>query len=615
MKKRILSILLCGIMAMSLVACGKASSDTGGQKKKINVAKTMEAFKDYYNEYSEKHYIVDLTGDIDSVTANHWDCIGKMLYVEDQPMMMIADLVGDVPSSRDFIYNIRVFSYENGEVVEKYTVKDLITWDDGFFYDVSQNAILICSEAYSFEDSRNTAIYELKDGEVKSYKRLYNGDDDSYIFCQYLDDDCTPIEVDKEVENYYKYTKMPYNYFMSDSNKALTENQYYGVLTQEDFSAFLDELAKLEDITSEQQVEKAFCDFIGYDYNDIRSTDENITDISQLKLIVDGEKYTFSIDEGVVGLSEMPTYAQAFVVDGQGINSKAEFAGYYKTEGFHYVNEKVNDESVGCIIGSGFLSDDSSKQVDIEKDTMSCLGMYNIIQQNFPLLEGTNDLHGISYNNLDNGCLCEYGCLKLNFVNNYEFDGLSKDSSVEDILDKGYRQGRYEGVYYNIYSELPVDFSAIDSDYEQLYNSGISEESVYTGAFNQLIPYANEYIGVIPYTIPKKGYTIDAENEQSYVNSTHQDMASYADMEKVALSIASQMNLLNRGDIDYFVIAQMDTTEEDYSVAGWSYLGNIKPPSEPSYEDNVLSLYIISSKEDYVNWLQKAGWIDNGENE
>ena len=108
MKKRILSILLCGIMAMSLVACGKASSDTGGQKKKINVAKTMEAFKDYYNEYSEKHYIVDLTGDIDSVTANHWDCVGKIVYIENQPMMIIADLIGKDSASMDLTYNVKV---------------------------------------------------------------------------------------------------------------------------------------------------------------------------------------------------------------------------------------------------------------------------------------------------------------------------------------------------------------------------------------------------------------------------------------------------------------------------------------------------------------------------
>lgn len=617
MRKCFLSILLCGIMSISLVACDKKPVGSSDRKIKIDVTETMQAFKTYYEEYSEEHYMKDIAQyDIDYMTSSHWDCIGKMVFIENQPMMMIADLVGVSPSSEDFIYNIRVFSYENGEVVEKYTVKDLITWDDGFFYDVNRDTILICSEAYCFGDNKNTAIYELKDGEVKSYMRTYNENDDIYIFCQYLDNDCTPTEVDKEVENYYKYTMMPYNYFMSDCNTALTENKYYGALTQEDFLAFLDELAKLEDITSEQQVEKAFCDFVGYYYSEIRTTDENTTDISQLKLIVNDEKYTFSIDEGVVGLSEMPTYAQSFLITGEVPAQHAEFVGYYKTEGFHCLDEKVNDENVGCILGSSRKYGDSDKQVDIEKGTMNCKGMYNMfgLSFGFPMLADTNDLYGISYNNIDNGCLCEYGFLKLNFVSNYEFDGLTKDSSVSDILDKGYRQGHYEGVYYNIYSELPVDFSAIDSDYEQLYNSGISEESVYTGAFDQFIPYANEYIGIIPYTAAdfsdKTIYTINAENEQLYNNSHSPNMglASYADVEKETLSIASQMNLLNRGDIDYFVIAQIDTTEEEPYAVGWSYPGSIAP-SEPRYEDNVLSLYIISNKEDYVNWLQKAGWI------
>lgn len=614
MKKRILSILLCGIMAMSLVACGKASSDTGGQKKKINVAKTMEAFKDYYNEYSEKHYIVDLTGDIDSVTANHWDCVGKIVYIENQPMMIIADLIGKDSASMDLTYNVKVLSYENDTIIEKYSIKDLISSDDGFSYCVDNNILLLCAENYIDADNTTGVVYELKNGEVLAYQKVANTESNALTFCEYLGNNDSTVEVDREVNNIFNHGMMPYNYFISDSNEKIINNKYKGALTQEDFCSFLDEVGKLDDISSEAQIEIMYCDFMGYTHSGIYNENVVTSSISDISLKLEGKNYTFSYEEGIKGLSEMPTCVQTFEDITEASEHRAQFKGYYRTKGYSILDEQVDEGKEGAILGSALINGSDVSEGKIMSSY--CFGARSSIYDN-TLSSGNTIGSEIRYNQYSDGSECEYSVLKLTFTDDYELDGVTNQSDLETILSKGYRQGSVEDVYYNIYSEKSIDFNSIDSDYEQLFESGLTNDSIRNGGLDEYIPYGDEYIGVFSYIngqdtdAMRRSYAIDSQQAAQYSARCNPQYgySDYSDTVKMTLSLASQLYLLNNGDIDYFVLAQIDTNDiEDEMSYGWYYPIYSPENGTHMYDDNVLSLYIITSKDNYVGWLEKAGW-------
>lgn len=636
MKKRILSILLCGIMAMSLVACGKASSDTGGQKKKINVAKTMEAFKDYYNEYSEKHYIVDLTGDIDSVTANHWDCVGKIIYFENQPMMAIADMTGRMTDENDLVYNVRFYAYEDGNVVEKYTIKDLMTSNYGFSYYVNKDSVMVYTQSYSLYDYAGS-VYVLKDNNVSAYNICEDEDTENVYCCDYNDSSNTPVEVDDYIKNSYKMVSLPYNYFINkNDNKALT---------QEDFTDYLDQLAEQKDIDSESQIVKLYCDYIGYNCGtttvDAMTSESN----ANVDFSVNGSSYTFSADNGINELANLPTSVQEYeLTENNGLGGSIySFTGYRNMNGNTLSSGYVDEGELGAILG-------------YEVDGKEYYGGNNF------LTTGTSSI--INLDNIIQIDKNKYGVLKLDFVDNYEFDNLTKDSSIEEIEKAGFSNSCYEDVYYKIYSDMPSNNDNLSIDYVNLYNSGLSISEINGGAANVYVDYASEYVSLLKGIPTMDGIidnivspycSINSASEQKYNeygesalrNLVNKDRkrGQYEDTVKYGLSVAQQMHLLEAGQIDYFIVAEMDAyydnwkadyeqalrddyaeeaeddeeiknmSEDEYvasymaDMEGYTSLGTTGHASNaPVYKDKILSLYIITNKDSYNSWLEKAGW-------
>lgn len=285
MKRKIISIVLALALTVSLTACGKRNITI---VKSLIEKNTMEAFKEYYNEYLEKNYKTDIAQyDIDYMTATHWDCIGKLVYFENQTMMIIADMVG--VQDGDFIYNVRVLACEKGEVVEKYVVKDMFIWDDGFTYEVIDDALIFFTESYliSDDDKYDGVLYELKGGEVNTYYVDVDYSNGSYSASDYYDYlTGERVSVDEAVEKHTNINELPaYSYFFSDCVQELTENNYYGALTQEDFIKFLeymDEKTSAMGIKNNQTIVRYYCGFLGYDLsgNDENSATETATEES-----------------------------------------------------------------------------------------------------------------------------------------------------------------------------------------------------------------------------------------------------------------------------------------------------------------------------------------------
>lgn len=186
MRKRFISILLCGIMALSLVACGNKTDDGkeadstnnsnhSGVENIFKEETPMSAFKDFYDDFCKEHYcefsfIYKWEGD--SYDEEDWDsyeeyeqeqkelekeyetinnanfdfvpymdCGAKIEVYNGIPVLMIADLVEfktnknalhseDEGNYYNPVYNVSFYVYEDG-VNELCTIENINGGDEG----------------------------------------------------------------------------------------------------------------------------------------------------------------------------------------------------------------------------------------------------------------------------------------------------------------------------------------------------------------------------------------------------------------------------------------------------------------------------------------------------
>jgi len=341
-------------------------------------------------------------------------------------------------------------------------------------------------------------------------------------------------------------------------------------------------------------------------------------------ITVGGKSYSFK--EGYSELANIPIAVQNdnLVQDGRKTVELGD-ANYLKVNGIDSCTSQEVDPSGYGILGYTSAPHSGIYDFGIIKGTRQLVGNVSSHSNNL-----NSDYKVITYDDLE-GYRKSYGCLQMSFIDGYKIDGLDKNSSASDILKAGYKPTGFQNVYYDIYSVNGVDWEKIDSDYDIIMKANLSNTEMLKGDLHTYLSYDSDFIAtfsiiydLIPISDRQRSFSFAEQKEQYedkdakdntsvyYVNS--KDLfadcynTSYEEALKVHLAIAYQLYLINQGRIDYFVIKEIDASNvcNDHLLNQGLNLGKARF----SYPDNVLSIYVISSVEDYERFLKQSGWVE-----
>lgn len=348
--------------------------------------------------------------------------------------------------------------------------------------------------------------------------------------------------------------------------------------------------------------------------------------VGQGKLVVNGKEFDISSDDFISSLKDMPLAIQNNNIDGSGQNiTVLGEPNYLRVDGFRVTDEVVPESEVGAILGSVANSDKDWARVGRIQGTACLFKDHSVIGISDELTAG-----GLVYDDRYQGYNEQYvyGVIKLSFIDNYSLDGLDKNSSKKEVIDAGYKPTQFQNVYIDIYSPAGADWDKAEDDFKRLYQKDISNAEVVSTGYKYDIEYGPEYLGAFENTTSilsmndrerdlgmhhqKEMYESDDEISASVINRRRNENMylyneSYDDIAIMDMAIGYQLHLLNSGKIDYFVIKQFDVapgTRGHNSYQGLQYGGPYY-----QYDDNVVTLYIITSRDDYLEYVEQLGWI------
>ena len=212
MKKKILSLLLVCSMVIGLCGCGKEKNPAKKEQSITETQSVIEAYKEYYNEFYNEHYSDDI-GYIDYLyqsmgledasylqydenakweynTITTVDCAGKVIYLNNKPVMIIVDLIDCGPSYNldpesdyyeldyGFLYDVYVFEFDGKQVVEKTVIPNVTASLRGLCVFTNDNKIYLYDDINS--GTHNSKIYCV-DGNTYSETEAYNEIDGNWI--------------------------------------------------------------------------------------------------------------------------------------------------------------------------------------------------------------------------------------------------------------------------------------------------------------------------------------------------------------------------------------------------------------------------------------------------
>lgn len=155
MKKKVLGLLLSiSMIATMLVGCG-SNSDSGSTdlntEKQIsakNFNKSVEAFKEFYDEFYEEHRF---NGSYEETE----DCIANIYMIGSTPVMAILDMLA--PSEDYFTADLYLYEYVDKEVQEKAKYSSLRFGDDEIYLYPLQDKLFMVY----FDEEREQRVAEL----------------------------------------------------------------------------------------------------------------------------------------------------------------------------------------------------------------------------------------------------------------------------------------------------------------------------------------------------------------------------------------------------------------------------------------------------------------------
>lgn len=289
-KKKIAGIAVGAVVALAVIGgivSTVAKKNKADKPQTDKPRKVMEAFSEYYDTFYEDHYMDDIAQyNLDYSIARYFDCIGRVVYIDGEPILMISDLVGltgdpDEDTTVDLIYDVYFYSYDGKEVQEKNRIQNILSRDDGFNIFVENDTILLVTQPITYfhhsGEMNDVAVYEIKDDNVSAYLRKEVGapySEDQYQYCELNGRQEELSEVSDLVVKAIDWSMdcPDANYMFGDGIR----NSTYGALVGNDFTNYLKELGKLDKIESERQLEDIFFDYMGYEEDTEENWDDEI---------------------------------------------------------------------------------------------------------------------------------------------------------------------------------------------------------------------------------------------------------------------------------------------------------------------------------------------------
>lgn len=284
---------------------------------------------------------------------------------------------------------------------------------------------------------------------------------------------------------------------------------------------------------------------------------------------VDGKKYTFNAEWGIKDLGKMSGVGKS--VSG-GLNKEVVCV--------NLDGEKVDYEDVNATL---------SYWVNTR-----CLGAGGLMMQQCEFENGCELGKGPGW--VFKGRFedkMDFAGFDITFCNNYNYLGITQESSVQDIKDAEFQKFAIDDVYYRLDCKKKVSEEKIDELYEELLdlkpNSDVIAESFETGE------YLNYALTLVPVGHADLTYHIN-QFRDVIKNENFKDAKKQL---KIAIEFSCYLKMLDEGKIDSFVLSFASTK------------GILDHVEGKKNDDTTVEVIVFASRENAKKWGEKWGWEKN----
>lgn len=323
-------------------------------------------------------------------------------------------------------------------------------------------------------------------------------------------------------------------------------------------------------------------------------------------------------------------------------SSIAEYGDFIEQTYYEVVNGKrtdkvINVEDVTCLIGKG-RGDVEIKNSDLTEEERRHIafsriwgssGLFinkNLIKTNRDVVDCISMAYGDTAPGQGEDDLVG---VELTFIGGYRYDGITPSSSKQEIVDAGFVESSMSDVYFKVVSSKGNDWNTLKKDFKNVYSYNNSNEYVrghgYEGVDYGWELYRTRFCFNNPISAndKRRDYSLGEDYEESFENWKYDaQMGPKIDKSRMAqgvnlqykynwdeivpqeCAIAKQWYYLNRGEIDYFVVVEIEAQDEivdDYRNRGPAY-------REFTYPQNVCHVYLFSHKDTVLKWLDQWGF-------
>lgn len=328
--------------------------------------------------------------------------------------------------------------------------------------------------------------------------------------------------------------------------------------------------------------------------------------------------YAYSAEEGIEGLKNIEFACQVDNLKYVGIKcERIDDPVYMAIEGNEITDKEVQNPS--ALLDFRYVLSDDNREVDNPGNHF--MGIYSALSSKGSCsIDGKAYKPAIAYRTISDEDVDYCYCPAISFalIDDYKLDGITKDSSIEEIEKAGYRPAGYENTFVTFYSEKSTNWDDIDADYEKIYNSDLTHAEILRDYFDGYIDYGEQYIGAmgnLSTVLDASDYSrfdlsISPKTEEQYNNNFNNSKnapkyTEYEDVIKFRFAFSQQLYYLEKGEIDYFVIAEIESAPAKKDRYFSYYRGD---EDSFTYDDNVARIYVVSDVDTATKWLEEAGW-------
>lgn len=301
-----------------------------------------------------------------------------------------------------------------------------------------------------------------------------------------------------------------------------------------------------------------------------------------------------------------------------GVAWQASDGSYHKVLSGYEMDKKMGEEidfdDVSCILGRdghfGRVSGSYSmfKQYRMSVQTTNGNIVDCVYVRNWFGDSAEKDLYGI----------------ELVFVDDFNYDGVTKSSSVSAIKKAGYKECTVDGAYFKVFSDKKTSWKSLKSDYEDIHDMDISSPMALKDGYpveygKELLSCRGLFNDPIGCNDKQRDFSLGSRGDKILEDFKENAMIRqkpfreqhgvgfdeyFKDIVPKEAAIAQQWYYMNKGDIDYFAVVEIETHNEktDKSFSG----GTAGLNNSLSGSNNVCHVFLFGNRETVIKWLE--GW-------